>query len=755
MRRFSPSVLAGAFYLLVSAAITWPLLLHLGTHVANDLGDPLLNMFILSWNARTLPLTEHWWNMPQFHPTHGATAFSEHLLGLSPITTPVILASGNPVLAYNLALFLSFPLAALAGHALGWSVTKRHDAALITGLAFGFAPYRAAQLAHVQVLSSYWMPLALVGLVRYFDDHRFRWLVLFGVAWLMQALTCGYYFFYLSVLIGLWLAWFVVGRERWSDLARVLGVWAVAVALMAPVLYGYWRIQRQYGMRRWPDEIAVFSADVASLLKAPPNLWLWDWLRVFDRAESELFPGVMILLLVVAGALFGSRAVATGRPHVRVTRALIALAVVFLVVASTPILFGPWKLELAGVQLLSVGTPHKPLSVAIVLLLAAAALNPSVRALWQRRSPFAFYLLAACAMWLMALGPRPTLMGQPVLYMAPYTWLMSIPGVEGVRVPARFWMLAVLCLAVAGGLALVRLGIRWPGLLRGITIVSCVGILADGWPRPMTLPEAPDRRPNRTSAKARLDLPITEWHDLKALYWGVYHERPLMNGYSGYFAPHYWVFRFLLDQGDHDALTAMARFGDLEVVVDHEEDVTGRWRKFAESHPDVEVAFTSPRYSSYRIRAPAGSVALKKVEGPTLTVASVTSSVAPEMLPRITDGDLVSRWDARRGQEPGDSVRLDLGSPRLVRAVELDLGGYVADFPRKLRIETSVDGASWHEVWSGSGGAPALAGAFLDARLMPLVFEFEPRTARYVRMTQLGSDAVFYWTIAELKVYGT
>jgi hypothetical protein len=757
MRRLSPSVLAGAFYLLVSAAITWPLVLNLGTLVANDLGDPLLNMWILTWNARTLPLTEQWWNMPQFYPAYGVTAFSEHLLGLSPITTPLFLATGNPVLAYNVALFVSFPLAALAGHALGWSVTKRHDAALITGLAFAFAPYRAAQLAHVQVLSSYWMPFALVGLVRYFDDRRFRWLLLFAASWLMQALSCGYYFFYLSTLIGLWLLWFVVGRERWSDLARVLGVWAVAIALMTPVLYGYWRFQGMYGMRRWPDEIAAFSADVASFLKAAPSLWIWGWLNVYDRPESELFPGLTILLLVITGAMIGWKAVAAGRPRLRITRVLVALAVVFLLVTPTPILFGAWKLELGGIQLLSVGTPHKPLSVAFLLLIAAAALNPSARALFVRRSPFAFYLLAAFVMWLLALGPAPTLMNQQILYKSPYTWLMWIPGVEGVRVPARFWMLAVLCLAVAGAMALVRVGIRWPRAVRALTIAACIGILADGWPRPMKMPEPPDRRPNRTTAQARLDLPIHDGHDLKALYWGIFHQRPLINGYSGYFAPHYWVLRFLLDQGDHDVLTTMTRFGDLEVVVDHEEDalLDHQWRKFVESHPNVEIAATSERYSSYRVRSVTGLASVKKIEGPTLPVAAVTASVGSDLLPRIMDGDLVSRWEAHRPQRPGDWITIDLGSPRRVRAIETDLGGYVADFPRKLRIETSVDGTSWQETWSGSGGGPALAGALLDARMMPLIFEFDARPIRYIRMTQLAADPKFYWTIAELKVFGT
>jgi hypothetical protein len=53
------------------------------------------------------------------------------------------------------------------------------------------------------------------------------------------------------------------------------------------------------------------------------------------------------------------------------------------------------------------------------------------------------------------------------------------------------------------------------------------------------------------------------------------------------------------------------------------------------------------------------------------------------------------------------------------------------------------------------GGGPALGGALLDARVMPLLFEFGPRAARYIRITQLSSDPVFYWTIAELKVFGT
>lgn len=151
-------------------------------------------------------------------------AFSEHLLGLSVITTPVIAATGNALLAYNAAFFLSFPLCALSAYFLTYSISRRHDAAFLSGLAFGFAPYRMSQLAHVQVLTAYWMPLALAALHQYFTTRRSRWLVVFGIAWLMQALACGYYLIYLSVLVGLWLLWFAVGRAPLAHSLRLLEV---------------------------------------------------------------------------------------------------------------------------------------------------------------------------------------------------------------------------------------------------------------------------------------------------------------------------------------------------------------------------------------------------------------------------------------------------------------------------------------------------------------------------------------------------
>src|SRR5262249_33534266 len=153
-------------------------------------------------------------------------------LGLAVFTTPLIWLTGNALLAYNVAFFVSFPLSGLAAYFLTFTIARRHELAFVAGLAFAFAPYRMAQFAHVQVMSPYWMPIALGALHRALEDDRWRWAGLFGLAWAMQALTCGYYFFYLSVLVAFWLIWFAVRREHTRTLIRIGTAWAIAAAAM-------------------------------------------------------------------------------------------------------------------------------------------------------------------------------------------------------------------------------------------------------------------------------------------------------------------------------------------------------------------------------------------------------------------------------------------------------------------------------------------------------------------------------------------
>ena len=762
MHRLVPFGLAAVLYATLTTALTWPLVLSPGRSVPNDLGDPLLNTFLLAWNAREMPLTERWWSVPQFYPQRGVTAYSEHLLGLSPITTPVIWVTGNPLLAYNAAFFLSFVFCGLSAHLLAYVLTRRHDVSVLAGLAFAFAPYRMSQIAHLQVLSAYWMPLSLAGLHLYFASRKAKWLILFGAAWLMQALSCGYYLFYLSVLVGLWLIWFAIGRERWSDVLRVVGAWAVAAVAMAPIAFGYMRYQRAAGLRRWPDEIAAFSADIASVLKAPDSLWVWGWLDAVGRPESALFPGVTIVLLVIVGcvtAWAGSvrRAEGVGvRGSLRTARWLLLAGFVFGAIAASPSIFGPWRLEPFGLPLLSVSSARKPLSIAVLLTAAALLLHPAIVRGWRERSALAFYALATDAMWLFSLGPSPTLMNQPLIYKAPYAWLMMVPGVDGVRVPARFWVLATLCLAIAAALSAALITAKWPRVRHWLPAAACVLILVDAWPRPMRVIVAPEPRPVHAAAIARLELPVNPAHDAIVLYRAAGHRRPVINGYSGYFAPHYWSLQYLLEQRDPAILARLTSMGTIEVVIDHDIDADGGWRRFVSANPEATVEYQGQSYTAYRIRRTHAAAAsmLPPIEGRPLHIARVTASLYQELVGSLTDGDRITRWHTGGPQAPTAELVVDLGAPQQVTGVEQQIAGYVADFPRALTVDTSVDGSSWSPAWSGGTAMIAFSAALEDPLALPIRSTFEPRLARYVRLRQTGSDDIYYWSIAELRVFG-
>src|SRR5882672_1220455 len=93
----------------VAVAVTYPLVRHITTHVPNDLGDPVLNAWILAWDATAIRQGfSHFWDAPSYFPYLRTLAYSDHLLGMAVFTTPVQWLTANPVLTYNLAFIASF-----------------------------------------------------------------------------------------------------------------------------------------------------------------------------------------------------------------------------------------------------------------------------------------------------------------------------------------------------------------------------------------------------------------------------------------------------------------------------------------------------------------------------------------------------------------------------------------------------------------------------------------------------------------------
>jgi hypothetical protein len=334
---------------------------------------------------------------------------------------------------------------------------------------------------------------------------------------------------------------------------------------------------------------------------------------------------------------------------------------------------------------------------------------------------------------------------------------MSIPGFSALRVPARFWMMSVLCLSVVGALVFQRLVSRFPSARTVLAAVVIVGVVADAWIAAFPVSPVPESwkpqtcAPSSESPGALMELPLGEVvADIGAMYKSMAHGRPTVNGYSGYFPPHYTMLRYALGLRDPDLLTQLATLGVEFIVIDRERGSARALRRFIAEQKQALLVCTNDSVAVYRLNRLPVAPSPRTMR---LPIAGLYANVNGNVVGSVKDGDLTTRWETGP-QEPGMMLEIDLGSPRMVSAVDLSLGPFNMDFPRGLRIETSEDRTAWQEVWRGSSAGLAVIGALRDRTTHTLTYDFPPVRAQYLRLWLTGKDNVYYWSVAELNVFG-
>lgn len=734
-----------AAFAAVAAALLFPLFSQFASSFPHDAGDPVLNSWILWHESRHLPLTQAWWNGPIFFPAADTLALSEVLLSLLPLSALTQALTHNPVAAYNVVFVATFPLCGLAMYLLARHLTGRDDAALAAGVAFMLAPYRAEQLAHVQVLAYFWTPLVLLGLHRYVGDGRRRWLVLFAGAWLGQSLTNGYAMFHVSVLVLLWMVWFVRPVRRWLP---ILAAWAIAAVPLVPILLRYEVVHSALHLSRDINEVRRFGIDVADFLAAPPDLLLWGNRLGLPRPETAVFPGATVIVLALV-ALVASRSTSDGivPPDTRWRRGLIAISALAALIAFSVFIVGPWK---AGP--LSVRDFHKPFSIAVAARLLAFLAGPWTRRMWRAQSTAGFYLLAMAAMYILALGPEPRLLGRPMLYEPPYAWLMRLPGFDTLRVPARFAMLAVLCQS-----ALVAMAVsRWANGRRRAYVVTAiiVGLALDGWFRlPVAASPDPGVQP-ASGVVAVVELPLGEPQtDFGAMFRQMQHGRPIVNGFSGYLPPHYIPLQRTLRAGHYDVLHEIAPSAPIEVSVDRRRSDAGAIESGLASAGIIASSQRQDAWATF-IVPPRPRPAFGP-HGTPLRVERITASRHPEDVGRMVDDDIASAWGTELGQTGGEEVVIELDGSHGIGAVVLDMGAFAFGHPAGLEVDVSDDRAAWTAAWRGDPGVLAVRGALAQPGRAPIVLDLQAARGRYIRLRQTGEEPTIPWWIAELQVYAT
>lgn len=345
---------AAALYLAAAIALTYPLAFSLTTRLGalQGPGDPYLNLWILGWGLRA------WTTDPAsvfsgrvfdaniFFPAQGTLAYSDHFLLQSLALAPVYAASGNAVLCYNLLLIGSIALSALAMHLFVRAVTGSEPGAYAAGLAWGLWPYHTAHLLHIQLQALYFLPLALLCLHRVVARRRWRDVVALSGLAVLQLIASVYYGLMTGIVLVTASVVLAVATGQWRSTrlwSRLAAAGVLTMILAVPVLLPYLRSQQNEGFGRTLFEAANHSASWQAYGQVPPVNLIYGRSGLLDprapapgerdrtHVEHQLFPGVVVLVLAAAGALWGAR---------RDARALV-LSSLGLVAVGVLLSFGP------------------------------------------------------------------------------------------------------------------------------------------------------------------------------------------------------------------------------------------------------------------------------------------------------------------------------------------------------------------------------------------------------------------------------
>jgi hypothetical protein len=768
-------------FLALTLVMTFPLVLHLSSGL-KDLGDPLLNSWILSWNVKQITHLglSGYFNANIFFPNKRTLAYSEHLFPQSLVALPILLIFGRAVLAHNIVLLFAYFSSAWGMYALARHLTKSRYSGFVAGIIFAFSPFMFSHINHLQVLTAGGIPLSFLSLHKYFENGRTQDACLFGVFYSLQALANGYYALYLALFGGLFMIIQTIVRKKflekkfWLQMSTAL---AIVLVLVGPFAYQYLQFQKEMNFSR---NLGAQARPTSFLAATPSNRIYGRITARFQRPERHLFPGVTAFLLALAGFASGIQRKKSPitpdhkkmRLFIWLRRMLNLLIILWTALAGAVFLTGGFRISIGGFFQVSLTRLRNPVLTLLVLLflrliLAWDSIKKRLSFFKGERGPLAIYGLIALFSILLTFGSP-----------GPYDLLYKhVPGFNGLRVPARFHIFVMFSLAVlaAFGIRSFSRRIRRKTAQIGLVLIGLI-ILAEyaSFPLPLVNFPADHNVPEvyrwlasiKNEKLAALELPLPPpglgigFVETPRMYFSTYHWHSLVNGYSGFFPPVYaeLLRRWrdgLLDQNINDARELGVRYliihsseyarGSFDLLKSQFQQLPDDLR-FVAQHGEALVyeligqKSESPGAAGPEERRPVSSVGWRA--GANVSAPSASLAI---------DGNLATRWPGRRQQE-GDYFELDMGTVHRLRGLCLKLGSWILDYPRGYRLDLSLDGQRWIPVAKGQNSVLPIR-SYLKPKDMPIDFYFRPQEARYIRISLTTGDVRSGWSISELEVF--
>jgi hypothetical protein len=478
-----------SLYAVLAVAGTYPLMTRVFDALPQG-GDSWVNYWNLWWVKKAL-LVQHtspYFTSDVYFP-YGTTLYF-HTLNFLPAVIALPIASAFEITAaFNFLAFLSFVLSGYGIYRLALYVLARlsgepetgfdslHLSAFVAGSVFAFCSYRYVHLfGHLDLLSTQWLPLFVLFLLRTRDEGRRRDVLIAAIFLAAAMLTSAYYMVFLLLFTALVTADLVIKKRRIAlqPVLKIALVVVVFVILVSPILVPMLMIGRTEGRTFNPAlDVDRFSTDLTAFLVPSPLPPLWKNF-VEPTYRRIIRPGSSLETVAFVG-------------------------------------FAPLALFLIGVT--RFGAIRK-LWLPLVIIFGLIALGPAMHLAGHVVLPQLSFLM-------------------------PYRLLALLPYGDIARVPARYVVMMMLCLSViAGSGAWVVLRKRAFALQCAIAGVITVISVAEN--AVVTLPLMSPHEPaffrrirNDPGRKGLVEVPIPDdpvLYPERMLYQTI-HEKPIYGGY--------------------------------------------------------------------------------------------------------------------------------------------------------------------------------------------------------------------------------
>ena len=316
-RRVLGQVLLLLAYCAVAVGTTWPLLVHLSTHIPGHTLDAPLHYWNGWWVRRALATGQSLFHTRLLFYPHGVSLAHHNIAWFNALGWMALEPVVGGLAAYNLVFLVFLALCGFSANLLTHCLTGDRRAAFLAGLIYQCWPFRMAQLDHPNLVTTFCIPLFLLFLARLSSHWRWRDAILTGVFFALVGYTRWQLLIPATIVGGIQATAVLLAnrraraaRTRWVGQLLLAG--SIAVLAWSPpawVLLNE-RATAPVDLLREEDEAAIQTDLLAYLTPSPRHPVFGEltsrlYARYYrDRADGRRFPayvGVTTLLLGVLG----------------------------------------------------------------------------------------------------------------------------------------------------------------------------------------------------------------------------------------------------------------------------------------------------------------------------------------------------------------------------------------------------------------------------------------------------------------------